>query len=156
MKRILIIAAALLIGAGSFSAAGQLKIGETSEGAERLLTLSQLTRYLYRLGDHYYYVTITDNRFDDPIWLDLGDSPRSAAKTVYDLYQALENAKPRDRVNIESEGQPYVLVYEKMLGSPFFYINTGVGHQRPRAGSGGMEKPTLRKAYDYLRQLAQE
>ena len=148
MKKIVFAILAALVLAAPASA--QLTIGSKMKGAELLKTLSPEWTYLYRQDGHYFFVSNSTNQFDPAIWLDLGETPAEAGKTIRALYEQMESAKKGDRVQIESEGQEYALVFDKVLGTPCFRIQSITTR---RAGTGVMEKSVLRKAYDYFREI---
>ena len=147
MKKALIIAAALIIGA--LSASAQLTIGKKSEGMKQLATLQQLWAWLYLQEGHYYFVMQTDNQFDNWMRLDLGETKEDAAETVRSLIAALQDAKRGESIEVESRGEKYILICEETLGMKAWMVR-GVDTHESYAGSGPMGMPALRKALRYF------
>ena len=147
MKKAVIIAAALLVGV--FSASAQLTIGKKSEGVQQLATLQTMWTWLYLQGDHYLFVTKTDNQFDDWMWLDLGGTKEEAKETVNSLITALEEAERGNSIEVESRGEKYLLICDVSLGMKLWNIRA-IETRRSYAGSGPMSMPALRKALKYF------
>lgn len=147
MKKIVTILAALLL--LSVSASAQLSIGGKSEGSKRLATLQAEWVWLYQSSGHYYYVSATTNQFDDPIWLDLGQTREEAAGTIQSLRDALADAKKGDQIEITSEGQTFALGCDVVLGTRCFWIHARKT-RKTYAGMGQMTDASLRKGYNYL------
>lgn len=148
MKKIFAIIAALVMGAIVFSASAQLRIGAKSDGGKRLAVLQTQWCWLYELRGHYFFVSATDNQFDDWIWLDLGGSPAESVGTLDALLGVMEESKSGQTVEVESMGHKYTLTYGTSLGIPYFSI-----YSRERAGLGVMSKAAIRKACDHLNKL---
>ena len=149
MKKIAGILAALLLGAATFSAQAQLSIGKKSDGAKQLTTLRPTFIWLYEADGHIFYVSKTDNQFDDWMWLDLGTSKEEAAQTVLDLSAALQDAEKGQSIEVESMGERYDLVATSMLGSKYFMVMAR-DTRKVYAGTGQIVESELRKAYKYL------
>ena len=147
MKKALIVAAALLVGV--FSASAQLSIGKKSEGIRQLATLQQMWSWLYLQEDHYYFVTKTDNQFDDWMWLDLGGSKEEAKETVTSLIAALEEAEKGNSIDVESRGEKYLLICDVFLGMKSWNVHA-IETRRSYAGTAPMNMPSLRKALKYF------
>lgn len=147
MKKAVIIAAALL--AGVFFASAQLTIGKKTEGMQQLATLQMMWSWLYLQGDHYFFVTKTDNEFDDWMLLDLGGTQEEAKETVRSLINALEEAGRGDYIQVESRGEKYVLICDVALGMKSWNVRA-IDTRRSYAGSGPMSMPALRKALKYF------
>lgn len=143
MKKILAIIAALLLGA--FCASAQLNIGSTSDGVQKLATLSPEWNWLYYSGGHYMLVTKTTNQFDDWIWLDLGPTKEDVIKTLSDLVALLEGGKKGQQTVIESRGKEYTLIHGKALGVLLFNVSAP-----SHAGLGNITIQALRKASTFL------
>lgn len=147
MKKAVIIAAALLVGV--FSASAQMTIGKKTEGVQQLATLQTMWSWLYLQGDHYFFVTKTDNQFDDWMWLDLGGTKEEAKETVGSLIAALDEAERGDYIDVESRGEKYVLICDIALGMRSWNVRA-IDTRRSYAGSGPMSMPALRKALRYF------
>lgn len=147
MKKAVIIVAALL--AGVFSASAQLTIGQNTEGVQQLATLQSMWSWLYLQGDHYFFVTKTDNQFDDWMWLDLGGTKEEAKETVNSLIASLEEAGMGDYIQVESRGEKYVLICDVTLGMKSWDVRA-LDTRRSYAGSGPVSMTALRKALKYF------
>lgn len=149
MKHLCTIIAALFLGAASFSASAQLQIGTKHEASVRLATIQQAWNWLYDVGGRIYFVTKTDNQFDDDIWLDLGEGREEAARTVLSLTEALEQAEKGDSIEVESRGERYLLTCTVIFGSRAWYVSA-LDTRKVYAGKAPINDTALRKAYKTL------
>lgn len=145
MRRIVILLVTLL--SMAVSASAQLTIGDKAEGAQKLAVLQPEWAWLYRHDGHYFYVCRTDNRFDDWMWLDLGQTRDEAIGTLRSLRDTMAGCKRGETVRITSRGQAFTLVYGESLGARYFSV---FGPRGTYAGSGPMNESALKKAQNYL------
>ena len=149
MKKILLVLAALVAGAVTFSAQAQLKITGSDEGAKKIATLVPSKEWIYQMAGEYYIVMISTNQFDHWYRLDLGPDRESAAATARDLLQALERAKKGAHLRIESRGEKYLLTKDVMMGVQMWTVSA-VDTREVYAGVAYMEASVLRKAIQIL------
>lgn len=149
MKKILPMFAALIVGVLMFSASAQLKIQGSVEGPKKITTIAPQTAWLYERSGHIYYVGATTNRFDEWVWLDLGEGREAAAVTAQDLLDAIDATPEGDSLRIESEGDIFLLTRISILGSKTWSVSA-VETRNAYAGTMMLEAIELKKVVKFL------
>ena len=77
MKRIVLLAALLLMVAPAHA---QLNIKKVGEVPKQMAVLQIKWNWLYSIGEQIYFVSATTNQYDNLVWIKLGETKEEAAR----------------------------------------------------------------------------
>ena len=150
MKKIIATLAALMVVAATFPARAQLTITGENDGATKIATLNPMTSWIYQSNGQYILAIKSSNQFDPMFWLDLGPDKDAAIDTLSGLLDALKTARRGSQLEIESQGEKYLLTRETTFGAEIWVISA-VDTRRVYAGYATLDDASMKKGLRVLR-----
>jgi len=125
MTRFTLFLAALLM---AFSASGQVQITKNEHPLQKVSGLTQVSALMLR-DSTYYLMFITDNRYDDAIFISLGEGKEEALESLAALDEMMEGvAKDETFYLADIDGEQFLVSRIAMTKYARLTSSTRAGH----------------------------